>query len=186
LAAHAHRTGAVHHGKEDHLTGHEAPDSPLSTRIGVAYTHNTSIRTGGPGMASKQWLTTPRARDCCTRLSTLASQGLSGRISIGRLASRCRSTAVPECPGVIKHDGAETRHLLAKMLDHSWSCDHIRSLAGPTPLTKPGAQLIGGRIGSTEDDVGVTRAVRKGVAQSFGVTWPVPVKQRTHNQGGFQ
>ena len=29
LAAHAHRTGAEHHGKEDHLTGHESSRQAL-------------------------------------------------------------------------------------------------------------------------------------------------------------
>ena len=47
------------------------------------------------------------------------------------------------------------------MLDLSWSPDRIWSLAGRPLPPKPGAQPIGGRIGSTKHDVGVTRAVRK-------------------------
>jgi hypothetical protein len=47
------------------------------------------------------------------------------------------------------------------MLDLSWSPDRIWSLAGRPLPPKPGAQPIGGRIGSTKHDVGVTRAARK-------------------------
>jgi len=41
----------------------------------------------------------------------------------------------------------------------------VYTAACRTPATafKPGAQLIGGRIRSTEDDVGVARAIRSGV-----------------------
>ena len=46
-------------------------------------------------------------------------------------------------------------------LDLFWSRDHIWSLAGPPLPLKPDAPLIGERIGSTKDDVGVIRAVRK-------------------------
>jgi hypothetical protein len=38
LAAHAHRTGAEHHGKEDHLTGHETSRQALE-HSNKAYLH---------------------------------------------------------------------------------------------------------------------------------------------------
>jgi hypothetical protein len=38
LAAHAHRTGAQHHGKEDHLTGHEISRQALE-HSNQAYLH---------------------------------------------------------------------------------------------------------------------------------------------------
>jgi hypothetical protein len=38
LAAHAHRTGAEHHGKEDHLTGHESSRQALE-HSNKAYLH---------------------------------------------------------------------------------------------------------------------------------------------------
>src|SRR5512142_3232169 len=38
LAAHAHRTGAEHHGKEDHLTGHESSRQDLE-HSNKAYLH---------------------------------------------------------------------------------------------------------------------------------------------------
>jgi hypothetical protein len=38
LAAHAHRTGAEHHGKEDHLTGHESSKRALE-HSNTAYLH---------------------------------------------------------------------------------------------------------------------------------------------------
>lgn len=39
LAAHAHRTGAEHHGKEDHLTGHE------SSRVGLEHANQAYLRS---------------------------------------------------------------------------------------------------------------------------------------------
>ena len=38
LAAHAHRAGAEHHGKEDHLTGHESSRQALE-HSNTAYLH---------------------------------------------------------------------------------------------------------------------------------------------------
>jgi hypothetical protein len=39
LAVHAHRTGAEHHGKEDHLTGHESSRQALE-HSNKAYLHS--------------------------------------------------------------------------------------------------------------------------------------------------
>lgn len=39
LAAHAHRAGAEHHGKEDHLTGHESSRQALE-HSNTAYLHS--------------------------------------------------------------------------------------------------------------------------------------------------
>ena len=44
LAAQAHRTAAVHHGQEEHLTGMSTPDKPWSTQIRRINTHWGCIR----------------------------------------------------------------------------------------------------------------------------------------------
>ena len=45
LAAHAHRSGAEHHGKEDHLTGHESSRQALE-HSNQAYLHNQQDSQG--------------------------------------------------------------------------------------------------------------------------------------------
>ena len=47
LAAHAHRSGAEHHGKEDHLTGHESSRQALEhSNQAYLHTQNEHQRTG--------------------------------------------------------------------------------------------------------------------------------------------
>ena len=46
LAAHAHRTGAEHHGKEDHLTGHESSRQELE-HSNQAYLQSQKAHQGG-------------------------------------------------------------------------------------------------------------------------------------------
>src|ERR1035438_6614912 len=73
-----------------------------------------------------------------------------------------RPTTNAECH-YWENDAALGKIARPTKLHRSWSGDHIWSLAGHSTLSEPGAQPIGERMGSTKDDVGVTRAVQEGV-----------------------